>query len=124
MAKRRVHRLIVASFAATVAMGVAATAGATCRQVHELRAQGLSAGDIAVALGASVGAVQACLHPRSVVVPSGRIAGPAGPAPLGAAGPAPLGAAGPAPLGAAGPAPLGAAGPPPASSNVGPAKMR
>lgn len=108
---------------AGAAMMIAASAAdASCSQVGELLSQGWSIAQVADALGAPIGAVQACLQPRPANVrPSQRMVGPAGPpsispagpAPLGAPGPAPLGAAGPAPLGAAGPAPLGAAGPAP-----------
>ncbi len=83
-----------------------------CAQARQLFRQGARPDQIASALGAPLGAVQACLQTR--VAPPGQVpGGAAGPAPLGAAGPPPRGAAGPAPLGAAGPAPLGAAGPPP-----------
>src|SRR5215468_1859085 len=98
------------------AMMIAASspAAATCSDVHQLLSQGLSVGQVAAALGASVRAVQACLQPISVPAPPSRVvSNPAGPSPFGAAGPPPFGAAGPAPLGAAGPPPLGAAGPSP-----------
>jgi hypothetical protein len=119
------------ALAAAIVAGAASSAAATCEQVDQLLARGLSITQVAVALGAPIGAVQACLQPLS----TGSAAGPApfgaaGPAPFGAAGPAPFhaagaapfGAGGPAPLGAAGPAPLGAAGPAPAASN--PSKTR
>src|SRR5438477_8615506 len=100
-------RLTRWALAAALVAGAASPAAATCEQVGQLLARGLSITQVAVALGAPVGAVQACL------LPDRGIAGAPGPPPLGAAGPPPLGAAGPSPFGAAGPPPLGAAGPPP-----------
>jgi len=121
MVRQRVQQLILAGFAAVVLIATASGASATCRQVHELIAQGFSIGDVANGLGVPVGAVQACLQPVAFAAPN-RVPNAAGPPPLGAAGPAPLGAAGPAPLGAAGPAPLGAAGPAPLGA-PGPAPL-
>jgi len=109
--------------AALLSAAASPAAASSCAQVQDLVSQGLSLGQVAAALGAPVGAVQACLQPRSVPAPPGRVpVGPAGPAPFGAAGPAPWGAAGPAPLGAAGPPPLGAPGPPPLGA-AGPAPL-
>src|SRR5262245_2329465 len=121
MVDRRMRQL--AWIGAAVVIGAAAPATATCHQVHQLLSQGLTIEEVANALGASVAAVQTCVHPGTGVVrsaphsnPAGVAAvGPAGPPPIGAAGPPPLGAAGPPPIGAAGPPPLGAAGPAPIS---------
>jgi hypothetical protein len=119
-------RLARWALATAIVAGAASPAAATCEQVGQLLARGLSITQVAVALGAPIGAVQACLQPLFTGSAAGPAplgaAGPApfgaaGPAPFGAAGPAPLGAGGPAPLGAAGPAPLGAAGPAPAASS-------
>lgn len=108
------------SCAAALLILAAAPAAATCEQVQNLLAQGHSFAEIAAAMNAPVGAVQACVQPRpSNVRPANRSFSAAGPAPIGAAGPAPIGAAGPAPLGAAGPAPLGAAGPAPFGAGGG-----
>jgi hypothetical protein len=113
MVRQRLQQLLLAGFAAVALIGTASTARATCRQVHELLAQGFSVGEVAAGLGAPVAAVQACLQRVTFAAPAPRVSNAAGPPPLGAAGPPPLGAAGPPPLGAAGPPPLGAPGPAP-----------
>lgn len=113
MALQRLQQLILTALAGAALIGTASAASATCRQVHELLAQGFSVAEVAAGLGAPVGAVQACVQRVSFAAPANRFTTAAGPAPLGAAGPPPLGAAGPPPLGAAGPPPLGAAGPAP-----------
>ena len=96
--------------ATIVVAAVASPAAASCEQVGQLLARGLSIPQVAVALGTPVDAVQACLLPVTGSAAGPAPLGAAGPAPFGAAGAAPFGAAGPAPLGAAGAAPLGAAG--------------
>jgi hypothetical protein len=108
-------RLARWALAAALLVGAASPAAATCEQVGQLLARGLSITQVAVALGAPIDAVQACLIPDRGIAgaPGPPPLGAAGPPPLGAAGPSPFGAAGPPPLGAGGPAPLGAAGPPP-----------
>jgi len=106
--RRPAARITRSVLGALILVGAASpVAAATCAEVNQLLAQGLSVGQVAGALGAPVAGVQACLQPR------GAVGNPAGPAPFGAAGPPPLGAPGPPPLGAAGPAPHNAAGPPP-----------
>ena len=118
MARTIAGQVVGVAIGVALAMGTASSAAANCSQVTQLLAQGFSIGQVANALGAPVGAVQACLQPvsisggrnRAARMDMGQSFDAAGPPPLGAAGPPPLGAAGPPPLGAAGPPPIGHAG--------------
>ena len=88
MTRRIVRRLVLGVAGAIAVIATAnVSQAATCAQVTQLVAQGVSIGDVAAALQVPVAAVQSCFQPRAMVMPGPRVMNnPAGPPPLGAAG--------------------------------------